>query len=50
MRGDVFYGLMMTIPIKEQVMKTLRLNNGYEIPVVGTGTNLQKKLLSLSLF
>jgi hypothetical protein len=25
----------MTKPIKEQVMKTLRLNNGYEIPVVG---------------
>jgi len=39
MRGVVFYGLINTCPIKEQVMKTLRLNNGDEIPVVGTGTN-----------
>jgi diketogulonate reductase-like aldo/keto reductase len=37
--GDVFYGLINTCPIKEQVMKTLRLNNGFSIPVVGTGTN-----------
>jgi diketogulonate reductase-like aldo/keto reductase len=29
----------MSINIKEQGMKTLRLNNGYVIPVVGTGTN-----------
>jgi hypothetical protein len=50
MRGEAFYGLIITIPIKEQVMKTLRLNNGYEIPVVGTGTNLHKKPSSLSLF
>jgi hypothetical protein len=39
MRGEAFYVLIITCPIKEQVMKTLRLNNGYEIPVVGTGTN-----------
>ena len=39
MRGGVFYGLMNTLLLKEQAMKTLRLNNGYESPVVGTGTN-----------
>jgi hypothetical protein len=42
-RGEAFYGLINTLPLEEQVMKTLRLNNGYVIPVVGTGTNLQKK-------
>jgi shikimate 5-dehydrogenase len=34
MRGESFYGLIITIPMKEQIMKTLRLNNGYEIPLV----------------
>jgi hypothetical protein len=50
MRGEAFYSLIITIPMKEQVMKTLKLNNGFSIPVVGTGTNLHKKPSSLSLF